>query len=197
MSAWALAGCGSAASESASAPAAASMILRIGLLLLPLALFHDDLAEHSLLVVSGNETGELEFATLGELPEHLPGRIGENALGVGIVVLHLGKFLHHLSVLLVFLDGGEDELVILLPVVLHNEADLLAPAHLDERRLEAHLAAALEHSHLDGAHRLLRIARLAGGEVPVILVGAAGAGHPGADRERSNAEPRGGSSQDD
>ena len=31
----------------------------------------DDLAEHALLILAGNETGELEFTALGELPNEL------------------------------------------------------------------------------------------------------------------------------
>src|SRR5262245_18518698 len=131
MSVWATVAGGSAASESAIIPAAASIALRIVLLLQQLSSLHDDLAEHSLLVVAGNEAGELELAPLGELPKQLLVRIGENALGVGIVVLHLGELLHQLSVLSIFLDGREDELMILLAVILHDEANLLVPAHLD------------------------------------------------------------------
>src|SRR5262249_55445480 len=137
----------------------------------------------------------LEFATFGELPEHLLGRVGENALGVGIVVLHLGKFFHHLSVLLIFLDGREDELVILLAVVLHNEANLLAPARLDGRGLAAHFAPAPERADADGTRRSLRIAGLTGGKMPVILVRAAGAGQANVDRER-DGEQRSGRTQD-
>src|SRR5262249_19513387 len=130
----------------------------------PCASLHDDLAEHALFVVAGDETGELEFTALGELPNELAVSVRQNALPVRVVVLHVGMFFHDLGVLAIFGNGREDEFVILLAIVMQNEADLFPSAHFDSRGLEAHFPAALEHPDLDDARRLLRVAGLAGGE---------------------------------
>src|SRR5262249_17890006 len=86
-------------------------------------------------------------------------------------MLHVGVLLHDSRMLAVLRDRREDEFVILLAVVLQDETDLLALPHLDACGLVAHLPAALEHLDLDDARRLVRIARLASREGPVILMG--------------------------
>src|SRR5262249_26216278 len=132
---------------------------------------HDDLAEHALFVVAGDETGEFEFTALGELPNELAAPVRENAFSVRVVMLHVGMFFHDLRMLAVFGNRREDEFVILLAIVVQNETDLFPSAHFDSRGLEAHFSATLEHPDLDDPRRLLRVAGRAGGEASVVLVG--------------------------
>src|SRR5262245_15115910 len=171
---WATVTLGSTAPKRTRILAATRIILRMDCLLFcfcSCASLHDDLAEHALFVVAGDETGEFEFTALGELPNELAVPIRQNALPVRVVVLHVGMFFHDLRVLAIFGNRREDEFVILLAIVAQNETDLLSSAHFDSRGLEAHFSAALEHPDLDDARRLLRVAGLAGGEASVILVG--------------------------
>src|SRR5262249_57517941 len=86
-------------------------------------------------------------------------------------MLHVWILFHHFRVLAVFSDRREDEFVILLAVVLQDETDLFPSAHLNARGFVTDLPAALEHLDLDDARGLLGIARLAGREMSVILVG--------------------------
>jgi hypothetical protein len=51
----------------------------------------------------------------------------------------------------IFRNSREHEFVILLTLVLQNEAYLLPPPHLDSCWFETHLSASLEHLDLDDA----------------------------------------------
>src|SRR5262249_46317023 len=135
------------------------------------ALLHADPAEHALLIVAGNETGELERAALGELPNDLAVAVRQQALCIRIVMLHVWILFHHLRVLAIFSDRREDKFVVLLAVVLQDETDLFPPAHLNARGLVTDLPASLEHLDLDDAGGLLGVAWLTGREMSVILVG--------------------------
>src|SRR5215831_14633098 len=158
---------------------AARAILRMVLLLLfrSRALFHGDPPEHALLIVAGNETGELECAALGELPNDLAVAVRQQALCIRIVMLHVRILFHHLRVLAIFSDRSEDELMILLAIVLEDETDLFPSAHLNAGGLVTHLPASLEHLDLDDARGLLGITRPASRETSVILVGGRQTGH--------------------
>src|SRR5262249_10436261 len=133
-------------------------------------LLHGDPSDHALLIVAGNETGELESATLGELPNDLAVAVRQEALCIRIVMLHVWILFHHLRVLAIFSDRGEDEFVILLAIVLQDEADLFPPTDLNSRGLVTHLPASFEHFDLDDARGLLRITRPASREMSVILM---------------------------
>src|SRR5262245_16567196 len=135
------------------------------------ALLHADPSDHALLIVAGNETGELERAAPGELPNDLAVAVRQQALCIRIVMLHVWILFHHLRVLAIFSDRREDEFVILLAIVLQDETDLFPPAHLNARGLVTHLAAALEHLDLVCARGVLGITRPASREISVILMG--------------------------
>src|SRR5262249_16041585 len=131
---------------------------------------HDYLAEHALLIVAGNETGELECAALGELPNDLAVAMRQQALCIRIVVLHVWILFHHFPVLAIFSYRSEDELVILLAIVLQDETDLFPAAYLNARGLVTDLPTSLEHLDLDDARGLLGITRLARRKMSVILM---------------------------
>src|SRR5947209_6682027 len=169
MGAWARVTLASIPPERTSMLAAMTLIFRMCRLILGLSL-HDDLAEHALLVVAGNKTGELECAALGELPNDLAVAVRQQALCIRIVMLHVWILFHHLRVFAIFSDRSEDEFVILLAIVLQDETDLFPPAHLNARGLVTHLPAALEHLDVDDARGLLGITRLARREMSVILM---------------------------
>src|SRR4029450_2367745 len=119
--------------------------------------------------MAGNETGELEFTALGELPNELAVSVRHQTPRVRVVMLHIGLFFHDLRVLAIFGDRREDEFVILLALIVQNEAYLFSSAHFDSRGLEAHFSTALEHLDLDDARRLRRIAGPAGRQAPGAL----------------------------
>src|ERR1700730_629719 len=141
------------------------------------ASFHGNPPEHALLIVAGNETGELECAALGELPNDLAVAVGQQALCIRIVMLHVWILFHHLRVLAIFSDRSEDEFVILLAIVLQDETDLFPPAHLNARGLVTYLPASLEHVDVDDARGLPGITWLARREMSVILMGGRRARH--------------------
>jgi hypothetical protein len=55
-------------------------------------------------------------------------------------MLHLGIFFHDFGVFTILGHSREDEFVILLSVIVQNEADLFASAQFDTRGLEAHFS---------------------------------------------------------
>ena len=79
--------------------------------------------------MSGDEAGNVERARPGELPENLAGGLGFQALGVGIVVLHVGKLQHQLGVRGVLSPSPDDELM--------QVAALVNPAFLVEIEVTA------------------------------------------------------------
>src|SRR5262245_16354547 len=109
---------GSTPPERTSMLAATRVILRMDchLLVCSCASLHDDLAEHALFVVTGNKTGEFEFAALGELPNELAVSVRQKALPARVVVLHFRIFFHDLRMLAIFGNRREDEFVILLAI---------------------------------------------------------------------------------
>src|SRR5262249_16977790 len=141
------------------------------------ASLHDDLADHALFIVAGDEARELELTALGELPNDLAVAVRQQALCIRIVMLHVWILFHHLRVLAIFSDRREDEFVILLAVDLEDETDLFPPAHLNAGGLVTHLPASLEHLDLDNARGLLWITRAASRETSVILMGRRQTGH--------------------
>src|SRR2546422_11411634 len=168
MGAWAMPTLGSIPLERTSTLAATTLIFRM-YRLLGVSLY-DDLAVHTLVIVSGNEAGELECAALGEPPDELTVPLRHQTSRVRVVMLHLGMLFHDFRVLAIFGDCRQDKFMILLTLVVQNEADVLASAHFDLRGLEAHFPAALEHLDLDNARRLRGIAGFACRKASVILV---------------------------
>src|SRR5262249_20723001 len=134
------------------------------------ALLHADPSDHALLIVAGNETGELERAPPGELPNDLAVAVRQQARCIRIVMLHVWLLFPYLPVLAIFSDRREDEFVIFLAIVLQDETDLFPSAHLNAGGLVTHLPASLEHLDLDDARGLLGITRLASRETSVILM---------------------------
>src|SRR6266404_9249268 len=169
MGPWARVTLASIPPKRTSMLAAMTLIFRMCRLILGLSL-HDDLAEHALLIVAGDEARELELTALGELPNDLAVAVRQQALCIRIVMLHVWILFHHLRVLAIFSDRSEDEFVILLAIVLQNETDLFPSSHFDARGLETHLSAPLEHLDVDDARGLLGITRLARREMSVILM---------------------------
>src|SRR6266481_3586440 len=149
--------------------AAMTLIFRMCRLILGLSL-HDDLAEHALLIVAGDEARELELTALGELPNDLAVAVRQQALCIRIVMLHVWILFHHLRVLAIFSDRSEDEFVILLAIVSQDETDLFPPAHLNARGLVTHLPASLKDLDVDDARGLLGITWLTGREISMILM---------------------------
>ena len=82
-----------------------------------------------------DEAGELELTTLGEFPNDLAVAVRQEALCIRIVMLHVWILFHRLRVFAIFGDRGEDEFVILLAIVLQDEADLFPLADLNARGL--------------------------------------------------------------
>src|SRR5258708_12026987 len=91
--------------------AAMTLIFRMCRLILGLSL-HDDLAEHALLIVAGDEARELELTALGELPNDLAVAVLQQALCIRIVMLHVWILFHHLRLLAIFSSPTHPESVI-------------------------------------------------------------------------------------
>src|SRR5215475_156924 len=113
--------------ERSSMLAAAMLILRMYCLLG--RSLHYDFAKHALFVVARNQAAELELTALGELPNELAVLVRQNAFPVWIIMLHVGIFFHDFRMLAIFGSRREDKLVILLAVIVKNEADLFPSTH--------------------------------------------------------------------
>src|SRR6516164_401608 len=111
--------------------------------------------------MSRKQTGIFECPALGEFPHDLAIGKWRQALGVWIVMFHVGVFLHELRVLVIFSDGGEHELMVLGAVIAQYETDLLALPNDDVSGVEQHLLSVLTHHDFDNTRRPLRISRLA------------------------------------
>src|SRR5258708_23825693 len=107
MGAWARVTLASIPPERTSMLAAMTLIFRMCRLILGLSL-HDDLADHALLIVAGDEARELECAALGELPNDLAVAVRQQALCIRIIMLHVWVLFHHLRVLPLFSDRNRD-----------------------------------------------------------------------------------------
>src|SRR5690606_7229020 len=123
-----------------------------------------DDAFHARLVVARNETGELERAGLGKVPENLAGSHGLDPFAVDLIVLHLRVFLHLAFVLGVVLDGIEQELMRQISRVPEHKPDLLSSSYLDPVQAVAHRAGPLRHHDLDRTERFLWVTWLSGSE---------------------------------
>src|SRR5262249_36164485 len=136
------------------------------------SLLHDNLSVHPGFVMSGDQASELELAGLRKSPKEFATFCDSEALSVRIIMLHVGKPVHELSVVAVFRDGSKHKLVALRPTVFEDEADVLSLSHSDYRGLELHicLAAIVDHQHAYRPCRFFRIPRFTRRELPMIFV---------------------------
>src|SRR5512141_1345283 len=111
-----------AAPPSISAPASATAEIVLFMRRSPSVSFYANGAVHAGLAVAGDQAGEFERAAFAEAPEDVRALAGVDALGVRVVVLHVGIFLHQFGVLGVVGDAGQHEFVLQRALVLDDEA---------------------------------------------------------------------------
>src|SRR3989344_3599874 len=119
-----------------------------------------DLALHASVVVAWVQARKIHITGFGELPDDFALFAWCEGDLAGLVMLHLGKLLHGLVVLLELGLGAQTELVLDLATVLDHELDGFALLDGDCCRREAH---GVSHVHVDRAGHLGSFAGLTNG----------------------------------
>ncbi len=114
-----------------------------------------DRADHTGLVVAGNQASEFEVAGAVEGPDQVAASAGADMRHVGFVMRHFGEFDHQGRMRVEFLARANDHLVQQFPFVLNHEAHCLALLKAEFAGGKTHVVV---HRHGDSARGCFCIA---------------------------------------
>ena len=106
---------------------------------------YDNLAVHPGLKVSRDEAGIFKLTASSKLPQKFTRALCRQPFSVWIVVLHLWKLFHELTMFPVLSMRRQHELMILTAFVEEHKSNLFAQSDFDGRWIEQHPFAFLQH----------------------------------------------------